>query len=524
MSSSSIPGELASALESLAAAAESVAAPMAAAALRSTSLGRERAILRLIGVEGVDREGRPLAAEVVDRYVGGNLNRLAGGVGLPFAVALLEYDSSPQALALDVAAGRVDLALEAALLAREDRREAASRHLERLFGAAMERIDANRTARHELLEVLGDEPAPWIGAVLGGGAVDIALAEAQRLARVGVGFVGVAVPAGRELATRLIERGQDVAWRPRPAEPSEDSTPVGSQRGLARLRAALDEAAAERGAYVRLGITPTALATPESAVVAGFERVDLIDLDPLTEVVVTGVDPDRALADFVFAARMADRAGVAIQIGAGPLTVAPDLDAGVNSDPATRSGRALALQLVAVAIARGAGIEASRLLVGALPAWIAGESHPAARAVAEVALRRRLLPESRLAFVEPPLDETARWPAILAAVLPGDGVGLILKRAANDGEFVETARAGRAAAVVARELDSALSVPVLRGVARDHAAAAIDAAVRLLELISLDGWRAVTGSMSGGWGHLGADSVAPMAGPSSPDPLDRALG
>src|SRR5690606_1559885 len=71
-------------LDRLAYLAETLAGAWGARARASTTVGRERALLRLFGVDGVDRAGRPLANEVVDRYAGGRQDRLAAGVTLPF--------------------------------------------------------------------------------------------------------------------------------------------------------------------------------------------------------------------------------------------------------------------------------------------------------------------------------------------------------------------------------------------------------------------------------------------------------
>ena len=89
---------------------------------------------------------------------------------------------------------------------------------------------------------------------------------------------------------------------------------------------------------------------------AAFERIDLIASDAMAEIVADAVEPDRALADHAFAHRLARRAGTSILVGSGPLVVAPDLSSGVPSDPATRAGRALALQLLGVMLARGDGL------------------------------------------------------------------------------------------------------------------------------------------------------------------------
>ena len=66
---------------------------------------------------------------------------------------------------------------------------------------------------------------------------------------------------------------------------------------------------------------------------------------------------------------------------------------GVPSDPATRSGRALALQLLGVALAKADGIAADRIVVGAYPGWLADEPSAVARILAEVDIRRALFPD-----------------------------------------------------------------------------------------------------------------------------------
>jgi hypothetical protein len=505
--------------------ASALAATLGTAAAALHTLGRERAILRLIGVGGIDREGRPLAAEVVDRYVDGRPDRLASGVALPFALALLEYDILPQQLALDVAGGTVDLAMEAELLDAAGRRAAAEGHLDRLLESAMARVDANRVARQELLTVLRDRQPPWIGTTLAEPSSRGATGEAEDLVRAGADLIRVEVPVGRELALRLGDLGQDVVpWR-HSGDDEPDPAPTGSQRGLARLRDALDRAAAERGAYVRLATVPAALAGPEGAVVAAFERADSLELDPMAEIIGTGVDPERALADFALAARIVRRAGTALLLGAGPLVVAPDMDAGMNSDPATRSGRALALQLLATSLAARHGLDGASVVVGALPAWVVDEPSAAARAAAEVAIRRALLPDHPLAFVEPAgHDHPALWAAIVGAILPGDGVELLLRRPAAGSAFGQVAAGSRAMAQVAQELDSAVGPRVLDGIARVHAAGSLASAERTLERLAGEGWTALTGAAAeqGGWGRLGGDAVAPAA--DRPDSVDRALG
>src|SRR6266571_3520181 len=74
----------------LRALAAQLAAAWGARARASTTVGQERALLRLLGVDGLDAEGRPLANEAVDRFVAGSESRLADGIALPFTCGLLD--------------------------------------------------------------------------------------------------------------------------------------------------------------------------------------------------------------------------------------------------------------------------------------------------------------------------------------------------------------------------------------------------------------------------------------------------
>ncbi len=493
--------------------AETLAAAWGARASICTTVGQERAYLRLLGVTGVDRAGRPLAGAAVDRYVAGGSQRLAAGIILPFVAAMGEYDLGAQALALDVASGAVDLDLESEILQDPVRRGTVEARAAELAASAFERIDANRTARLELLAVIGDAARPWIGvSTEESDAVDGAR-EAGLLVAAGVDVVRVEVPAGRELADRLHDAGVEVPpWHARtlggPGEP--DPAPAGSQRGLAGVRLAIDEAAAERRGYARLATAALPLAGPEQAVVAAFERVDIVDGDPVAEVVDGNVDPDRALADHSFAHRLIARSGSVVALGAGPLVVAPDLARGAPSGPATLAGRALALQLLGAALARRDGIPAGRILVGAIPPWLIEERNPAALAIAQVLLRRVALPGQPLFFEEPENEVAAlRWRAILGATLPlVEREGLIVRR-------TTAARAGRVVAETRAIVDVAADVagsygPIdPRGLALEHARATVAAAISTLERLTTDGWSSVLGSPLDrpGIARLGADAV-----------------
>lgn len=507
-------------LDRLVGRAETLAGAWSARARASTTLGQERAILRLFGVAGLDRSGRPLAGAAVDRWLAGSADGLGTGIALPFAMALVEYDLDPQQIALDVASGAVDLALEAALLREPERRAAAEAEARRLAGAALDRIDADRIARRELIDLLGDARRPWLGTTLSQPDLDGALDELGDLAMAGYDLLRVEVPIGRELSTRLHDAGfEPPEWHPpdRPGHPATagagqdeatDPAPTGSQRALSRLRRVADGVAAERRGYLRLATAIPPLGVPEGAVVAAFERVDLVEADPMAEIVAGGVDPDRSLADHAFARRLHRRSDTFVSIGPGPLVVALDLEAGIPADAATRSGRALALQLVGAALARADGITDERLVIGAYPAWLAEETHATARILAEVAVRRALYPHHILRFDEPggpgaDAPAAVAWPFVAAAALGRAGDRALLMRRAH-GDPRRAAQAARAAAIVADDLGAIAPAGPLTGVALDHATAVVRSALATLDSLADAGWRAVIGEA-----HPGADAGVP---------------
>lgn len=494
-------------LDRLVAAADSLAGAWGARARACTTLGQERAMLRLFGVTGLDRSGRPLAGTAVDRWAATAEDGLGGGIALPFAMALLEYDLEPQQLAMDVASGAVDLALDAVLLREPDRRAVAEAEASRLAGAAFERIDADRVARLELIDLLGEAHRPWLGTTMAASELGGALDEAVDLATIGFDVLRVEVPIGRELAARLHDAGLDAPeWRVPEglgdAFDDGDLAPAGSQRALARLRRVADGVAAERRSYVRIATAVPPLGVPEGAAVAAFERVDVVEADPMAEIVVGGVAPDRALADHAFARRLHRRADTIVSIGPGPLVVAPDLASGVPTDIATRSGRALAMQLLGVSMARADRVAADHILVGGYPAWLAEESAAAARILAEVTLRRAIFAGHPIRFDEPPGDiagalTAASWPYLVAASLGRVGPDAVLMRRPPD-DARRSHADGRAAASVARDLAAVTSAPpTLTDVSLEHARAVVAAAHATLKGLADEGWRAVLGDPPG---------------------------
>jgi hypothetical protein len=194
----------------------------------------------------------------------------------------------------------------------------------------------------------------------------------------------------------------------------------------------------------------------------------------------------------------------------GSLVVAADLAAGLPSDPATRSGRALALQLLAVQLAVADGVPVDGVVVGALPAWLADEPNAAAQALAEVAVRRELFAAHGLAFLEPSASGTAadEWMALVAGMLPDAGDVRLLLNCASTG-FAARSPAMRAAVTVAAAIAASRSRPALTGLAAEHRDRTLAAAAATLHGLEDQGWRWLVDQPIGLPSvRLGAEAVA----------------
>ena len=449
--------------------------------------------------------GRPLAGAVVDRWLRRTARGLGGGIALPFAMALLEYDLDPQQLALDVAAGcgRPRPRGGAPARARPARRRRGRGRAPRAGRARAHRRRPDRPPRdHRACSATRPDrgsarPSPS----------PTSRAPSTRSA-------SWSPPASTSSGSRCRSAASSPtgsrtpAWRSRVARRRRPVPAPSSARASRRTRAGRQPAGAGR-APAR---SPTA-SPPSVAATSGSRRPPRPSGRPRTRSSrpssgstssrrtrwprssPTGVDPDRALSDHAFAHRLHRRAGTLLMIGAGSLVVAPDLRSGIPSDPATRAGRALALQLLAVALARRRRPPADQLAVGALPAWLdrrAGRRRPGDRRGRGPprALRRPSRWRSSSRTRRPTRRPTGRtsWPSGLVGRATSR---LVIRRPGRTqavGRETRAAAAWRPRCAGARE-------PARLSRRRARPRARRDRASRMatLDMLADRGWRAVAG-------------------------------
>ena len=330
---------------------------------------------------------------------------------------------APQELALEVAAGNVDLGLEAELLAESDRRAVAvaNAELARARRAGPDRREPDRPPRAARP---ARRPAAAVARASPSGRPRSSTrwtrrGSRSRPARSSSGSTSRRAASWPTASARLRGAGRGRGGRPtrraaastRSTRPARRSPPAPSARSSV-LRRFVDEAGARRRGYVRLATDAPALAAPDQAVVAAFERIDLVVADPMREIVAGPRGPgSRARRSRVRASPARACRARACSCPPGRCSWRRTWPPG--SRPVPRPARAGPSRCSCSRSPWRAatGSRPMRWSSGRCPTGSSDEPDFAARAAAEIALRRALLPGHPLAFVEPAMGDElrARW-------------------------------------------------------------------------------------------------------------------
>ena len=140
-----------------------------------TTVAVERTLCRLIGIDGVDANAVPLPNVVVEELREKNV--LGEGAVLP-RNAIVETGLTPQQIAEEIAAGKLDITRSAVCTAAE--REAA---LKPYIDASIAKIAANRQRRENYIATIGEGPRPYLYVIVATGNIYEDVVQAQAAAR-----------------------------------------------------------------------------------------------------------------------------------------------------------------------------------------------------------------------------------------------------------------------------------------------------------------------------------------------------
>ena len=263
-----------------------------------TTVAVERTLCRLIGIDGVDANAVPLPNVVVEELREKNV--LGEGALFFLGNAIVETGLTPQQIAEQIAAGKLDITRSAVCTAAE--REAA---LKPYIDASIAKIAANRQRRENYIATIGEGPRPYLYVIVATGNIYEDVVQAQAAARQGADIIAVIRTTGQSL----------LDYVPYGATTEGFGGTFATQENFRIMRKALDEVGEEVGRYIRLCNYCSGLCMPEIAVMGALEGLDVMLNDALYGILFRDINMQRTLVDQYMSRVINGFAGVIINTG-----------------------------------------------------------------------------------------------------------------------------------------------------------------------------------------------------------------
>ncbi len=265
---------------------------------RHTTVTVERAVCRLLLIDGVSEVGVPLPNVVVDHLLEKGL--LPYGAAYALGNAMAETGLTPQQIAEAVDRGELDLSQVAPHTEAEIRSA-----IEPAAKASVERIRQNVARRNAYLAEYGDKEGPYLYVIVATGNIYEDIVQAKAAARQGADVIAVIRTTGQSL----------LDYVPYGATTEGFGGTYATQENFRLMRAALDEVGAEEHRYILLCNYCSGLCMPEIAAMGALERLDVMLNDALYGILFRDINMQRTLIDQSFSRRINAFAGVIINTG-----------------------------------------------------------------------------------------------------------------------------------------------------------------------------------------------------------------
>lgn len=263
-----------------------------------TTTSTERAIARLLGVDGIDGIDRPLPNVLIDSIKeAGGLER---GISYWLGNAMVQTGSSPQRIAEKISTGEMDIT-RLPIAKEEEIKDAVFE----IANENVEKIKENRNKREELISALGEGKKPYIYVIVATGNIYEDIVQAQAAARQGADIIAVIRTTGQSL----------LDYVPYGATTEGFGGTYATQENFRLMRKALDEVGEEIGRYIRLTNYCSGLCMPEIAAMGALERLDVMLNDALYGILFRDINMQRTLIDQYFSRVINGYAGIIINTG-----------------------------------------------------------------------------------------------------------------------------------------------------------------------------------------------------------------
>ncbi len=343
---------------------------------RHTTVAVERAVVRLFGVDGVDKSGVPLPNILIQQ-----LNEKKGltlGSAFHIGNAMLALQKTPLEIAELVSQGKINITN----LPLHNRQEIRQIVLDKAY-ETIAFIRKNKTWRDNFIKEHGDQEGQLLYVIVATGNIYEDIVQAKAASRQGADVIAVIRSTGQSL----------LDYVPFGATTEGFGGTFATQENFSLMRKALDEESLKLGRYIRLCNYCSGLCMPEIAAIGALERLDVMLNDALYGILFRDINMKRTMIDQHFSRMINAFAGVIINTGEDNYLT--------TSDAYEEAGTVLASQFINEQLAMHACIPEEQMGLGH-----AFEINPEITngflfEVAQAQMARQIFPNAPLKYMPP---------------------------------------------------------------------------------------------------------------------------
>ncbi|PAT01869.1 D-lysine 5,6-aminomutase subunit alpha [Candidatus Izimaplasma bacterium ZiA1] len=258
----------------------------------------ERAVCRLLGIDGVDKFGVPLPNVVVDHII--KYGDLSLGVSNYLASAINETNLDLNAIAKEISEGQLNIA-EFPTLDKFTVKSLLSKYV----NEHLSKVKKNRQVREDYYDTFGKKQGPELYVIVATGNIYEDVTQALAAANNGADIVAVIRTTGQSL----------LDFVPYGATTEGFGGTYATQENFRIMRKALDEVGEKLGRYIKLVNYASGLCMPEISAMGALERLDMMLNDSLYGILFRDINMQRTFVDQYFSRVINSYSGVIINTG-----------------------------------------------------------------------------------------------------------------------------------------------------------------------------------------------------------------
>ncbi len=248
-----------------------------------TTVSVERSILRLLGVDGINDFGVPLANVVVDHLK--NKADLSLGVCHYLSYEIHKSKQSPLEIAQLISQGKLDLSIYS-----KHKKSPYLSDLTPYFHQVLKQIELMKEIRKEWIERTPEKHTPSKYVIVATGNIYEDIKQAISAAKRGAEIIAVIRSTGQSL----------LDYVPFGATTEGFGGTYATQENFRLMREALDQVSEEENRYIKLVNYASGLCMPEIAAIGSMERLDMMLNDSLYGIIFRDINMKRTFIDQYF--------------------------------------------------------------------------------------------------------------------------------------------------------------------------------------------------------------------------------